>query len=63
MDCFWGLGLIYGGGSAYVDEIIHRDDATALKRDWEAIGNDMWSVLAQVKHEYDAPDNQKNLPD
>lgn len=44
---FKGMGIICGGGSVYVEQIINRDDGEALRRDMEAIGNDMWMVIGR----------------
>ena len=57
---FKGMGIICGGGSAYVEQIISRNDREALSLDLEAIGGDMWAVIDRESDHLKASDQQKH---
>lgn len=57
---FKGMGIIYGGGTVYVEQIINRDDGEALRRDMEEIGNDMWVVIGRESDKLEPSDQQKH---
>lgn len=50
-ELFKGMGVLCGGGSAHVSNVIGRDDREALRRDAEVIGLDMWKAVDQVVNE------------
>lgn len=56
---FKGMGVICGGGSVYVEQIINRSDGEALSLDLEAIGGDMWAVIDRESANLKASDQQK----
>ena len=45
---FMGMGVICGGGSSYIKSIITRSDEAGIRRDFEAIGHDMWNAVDKV---------------
>ncbi len=56
---FKGMGIVCGGGSAYVEQIIRRSDGEALSLDLEAVGGDMWAVIDRESDKLKASDQQK----
>ena len=47
-DLFAGVGLVCGGGSGYINRILRRDDAEAMRGDLEAIGRDMYNAMRKA---------------
>ena len=54
------MGVICGGGSIYVEQIINRSDREALSLDLEAIGGDMWAVIDRESANLKASNQQKH---
>ncbi len=55
-NLFKGMGIVCGGGSAYVEQIIRRSDREALNLDLEAVGGDMWTVIHRESDKVKASD-------
>lgn len=57
---YWGAGIICGNGTQYARHILDRDDAAALERDMQAIGNDIWTAIGTAHKSLDN-DSQKEI--
>lgn len=59
-ELFKGMGVLCGRNSAYVSNVIGRDDRNVFRRDLEVIGLDMWKAVDRVNEGLESSSNEKN---